>query len=187
MNARDIIQQTDEKMKKSLESLRREFMEVRTGRAHPGLIEGMHVNYYGTPTLLKQLASITIPDPRSIIIQAWDVSVLPEIEKTINTSKLGVTASNDGKIVRIAIPQLSEERRKELAKVVKDMAENGRISIRTIRRESNEKIKKLQSDGQVTEDESFKSQDGIQKLTDKFIKDIDALLSEKSRELTEFK
>jgi ribosome recycling factor len=187
MSAKEIIHITEEKMKKSIESLRREFMEVRTGRAHPGLIEGMHIDYYGTPTLLKQMASIAIPDPRSIVVQPWDVTILAEIEKAINNSKLGVNAMSDGKIVRIVIPQLSEERRKELAKVVKDMAENGRISIRTIRRESNEKIKKMQTDSAVTEDESFKGQEHIQKLTDKFIKDIDTLLDEKSRELTEFK
>jgi len=184
---KEIIHQTEERMKKSLESIHREFMEVRTGRAHPGLIEGMHVDYYGTPTLLKQLASISIPDPRSIVIQPWDVSVIAEIEKTINSSKLGVTPINDGKIIRLVVPPLSEERRKELAKVVKDMAENGRISIRTIRREANEKIKKMLSDKAITEDDSFKSQDVIQKLTDRFIKDIDILLDEKSRELTEFK
>ena len=187
MTTKEIVHQTEDRMKKSLESIRREFMEVRTGRAHPGLIEGMHVDYYGTPTVLKQIASISIPDPRSIVIQPWDVSAIPEIEKTINNSKLGVTPVNDGKIVRLVVPALSEERRKELAKVVKDMAENGRVSIRSIRREANDKIKKMLSDNAIAEDDSFKGQDAIQKLTDKFIKDIDVLLEEKSRELTEFK
>src|SRR3990167_1560704 len=123
---KDIIQQTETKMKKVIESVNREFSEVRTGRAHPGLIEGLHIDYYGTLTLLKQIASISIPDPRTVIIQPWDVSALPEIEKAINSSNLGGTAFNDGKIVRISIPPLSTERREELKKVVKDMAETGR-------------------------------------------------------------
>ncbi|OGX24957.1 MAG: ribosome recycling factor [Omnitrophica WOR_2 bacterium RIFCSPHIGHO2_02_FULL_48_11] len=187
MNSKEIVSQTEIKMKKAIESMRREFMEVRTGRAHPGLIEGMHVDYFGTLTLVKQLASISIPDPRTVMIQPWDVSVIPEIEKAINNSKLGVMPSNDGKIVRLSIPPLSEERRKELAKMVKDMAENGRVSMRSIRRDANEKIKKLQADSVVSEDEVFKSQDAIQKLTDRFVKEIDTVLEEKSRELVEFK
>lgn len=185
MNAKDIIQQTETKMKKSVESTKREFGEVRTGRAHPGLIEGLHVDYYGAPTLVKQLASITIPDPRTVVIQPWDVSVIPELEKSITNSNLGVMPSNDGKIVRLSIPPLSEERREELKRVVKDMAEQSRISIRTIRRDANERIKKMQSDKTISEDESFKSQESIQKLTDKYIKEIDALLEEKSRVLME--
>ena len=187
MNTKEIVSQTEIKMKKAIESMRREFMEVRTGRAHPGLIEGMHVDYFGTLTLVKQLASISIPDPRTVLIQPWDVSVIPEIEKAINNSKLGVPPSNDGKVVRLSIPPLSEERRRELAKVVKDMAENGRVSIRSIRRDANDRIKKLQAGSVVAEDEAFKSQDAIQKLTDKFIKEIDTVLDEKSRELIEFK
>ena len=187
MSVREIIQQTETKMKKAMESMVREFSEVRTGRAHPGLIEGMHIDYYGTPTLLKQIAAITIPDPRTIVIQPWDPSAIVEIEKTILNSKLGATPMNDGKLVRLSIPPLSKERREELTKVVKDMAENGRISLRTIRRDSNDKIKKMQSDGTVPEDESFKAQDTIQKLTDKFIKEIDAILESKNKELVEFK
>lgn len=187
MSVKEVIKQTEDKMKKTVESVRREFMEVRTGRAHPGLIEGMHVDYYGTLTLVKTLASISAPDPKTVLIQPWDVTVLPEIEKAINNSKLGVTPYNDGKVVRLTIPQLSQERRQELAKVVKEMAENGRVSIRTIRRDANDKIKKMQSDSAVSEDEARTGQDTIQKITDRFIKDIDGILEEKSRELTEFK
>ncbi len=187
MNVKEITHQTEDKMKKSIDSVRREFSEVRTGRAHPGLIEGMHVDYYGTPTLLKQLASVTSPDPKMVVIQPWDPTVIPEIEKSISNSKLGITPANDGKILRLAFPPLSEERRRELAKVVRDMAENGRISIRTIRRDANEKIKKLQGDNILSEDDAFKGQELVQKLTDKFIKEIDVILDEKSRELTEFK
>jgi ribosome recycling factor len=185
MSVKEVIQQTEVKMKKSIESAKREFSEVRTGRAHPGLIEGMHIDYFGTLTLLKQLASISVPDPRTVIIQPWDPSVIPELEKAIANSNLGATATNDGKIVRLSIPALSEERRKELAKVVKEMAEKSRISLRTIRRDANDKLKKLQADKTITEDDHFKSQESIQKLTDKYIKEIDDLLEDKSKALTE--
>ncbi len=187
MNVKEIFKDTENKMKKAIEAVRREFGEVRTGRAHPGLIEGMHIDYYGTPTLLKQIASISIPDPRTVLIQPWDISALPEIEKAISNSNLGATGSNDGKLVRISLPHLSTERREELKKVVKDMAENGRVSIRTIRRDANEKMKKLRADSMISEDESFRGQDDIQKLTDRFIKEVDAILEEKSKELSEFK
>jgi len=185
MGVKEISTETEGKMKKALESVRREFMEVRTGRAHPGLIEGMHINYYGTPTLLKQIASIAVPDPKTVVIQPWDVTAIPEIEKAISNSKLGIVPFNDGKIVRLSIPPLSKERRQELMKVVKDMAEHGRISLRTIRREANDKIKKLQGDNVVSEDLSFKGQEDIQKLTDRYIKEVDKVLEDKNGELAE--
>lgn len=185
MNVKEISSETEGKMKKALESVRREFMEVRTGRAHPGLIEGMHINYYGTPTLLKQIASISVPDPKTVVIQPWDVTAIPEIEKAISNSKLGIVPFNDGKIVRLSIPPLSKERRQELMKMVKDMAEHGRISLRTIRREANDKIKKLQGDNVVSEDLSFKGQEDIQKLTDRFIKEVDKVLEDKNTELVD--
>lgn len=175
------------RMRKALEAVQREFTEVRTGRAHPGLIEGMHIDYYGTLTMIKQVASISIPDPKTIVIQPWDVSAIAAIEKAIMSSKLGVTPNNDGKIVRINIPPLSKERREELKKVVKDMAEHGRISLRTIRREANEHFKKLQSEHKISEDDAFRSQEDVQKMTDKFIKDIDQILEQKSLELEENK
>ena len=183
MSAKEVIQQTEIKMKKSIESTKREFSEVRTGRAHPGLVEGMHVDYCGTLTLVKQIASISVPDPRTITIQPWDVSVIPELEKAIAASSMGATATNDGKIVRVSIPALSKERREELKKVVKDMAEKSRVSLRTIRRDANERIKKMFSDKTITEDANFKSQDEIQKLTDRYIKEVDTLLDEKSKAL----
>ena len=183
---KDMIQQTEGKMKKALDAVSREFAEVRTGRAHPGLIEGMHVDYYGTPTLLKQIAAISVPDPKSIIIQPWDVTAIVEIEKAILNSKLGISPANDGKLIRLSIPPLSKERRGELVKMVKDMAENGKVSLRTIRREANEKIKKMQTDGHIPEDDCFKGQDAVQKLIDKYIKDIDRLLEEKNKELVDF-
>jgi len=185
MAIKETVKETEDKMKKTIEAARREFSEVRTGRAHPGLIEGLHVDYYGTLTLVKELASISVPDPRTVVIHPWDVSVIPELEKAIGQSNMGVTSSNDGKLVRISIPPLSEERRKDLIKVVKDMAEHARISLRTIRRDANEKIKKSQSDKTISEDDSFKTQEEVQKLTDKYIKQIDGLLEEKSKVLME--
>ena len=184
---KEVQREIEAKMRKALEAVQREFMEVRTGRAHPGLIEGMHINYYGTPTMIKQIASISIPDARSIVIQPWDATAIVEIEKAINASKLGITPMNDGKIVRLNIPPLSKERREELKKMVKEMAEHGRISLRTIRREANDRIKKLETEKKVAEDDSFRSQEEIQKMTDKFIKEIDDTLARKSTELEENK
>ncbi len=185
MSTKDTILQTETKMKKTIESAKREFSEVRTGRAHPGLIEGMHVDCYGSPMMMKQVAVITVPDPRTVLIQPWDPTIIPEIEKSITTSNLGVNPSNDGKVVRLNIPQLSKERREELAKVVKDMTEKVRVSMRTIRRESNDKLKAMQNDKTISEDDSFKAQEAIQKLTDKYIKEVDVLLEEKTKALTE--
>lgn len=184
---KELQKEFETKMHKALEAVQREFSEVRTGRAHPGLIEGMHINYYGTMTMIKQLASISIPDPKTIVIQPWDVSAIAEIEKAIMASKLGIMPMNDGKIVRLNIPPLSKERREELKKVVKDMAEHGRISMRTIRREANDRFKKLESEKKISEDDSFRSQDEVQKMTDKFIKEIDDILSRKNVELDEHK
>jgi ribosome recycling factor len=183
MNVREAIQEADAKMKKVIESVLREFNEVRTGRAQPALVEELHINYYGAPTPIKQLANVSSPDPSSLVIQPWDPNVLVEIEKAILNSKLGLTPNNDGKIIRLAVPHLSEERRKEMAKVVKDMAEKGRVSLRTVRRDANEKIAKLKKDNVVSEDDSFKGQEEVQKLTDRHIKDIDMILDKKNKEL----
>jgi len=185
MISKQLIRETEGNMKKSIESAKREFAEVRTGRAHPGLIEGLHVDYFGTPTMFKELASVSVPDPRTIMIQPWDASVIPAIEKAIQNSNIGIMPSNDGKAVRLNIPTLSQERREELKKMVKDMAEKSRISLRTIRREANDKVKKMQSEKALSEDESFRVQEDVQKLTDKFIKEIDALLVEKSEALNQ--
>ena len=184
MAVKEIIKDTETKMKKSIESAKREFSEVRTGRAHPGLIEGLHVDYFGTPTLLKQMASITIPDPKTILIQPWDPSVIAEIEKAVFNSKMGGTPSNDGKIVRVSIPSLSEERREEMKKIVKDMAEKSRISLRTIRRDANEHLKKMEAEKKASEDEIKRGLDEVQKLTDRHIKEVDVLLEEKNKILT---
>lgn len=185
MEAKEIIVETQVKMDKVIESVKREFQEVRTGRANPALVEGMRVDYYGTPTLLKQLAAISMPDARLLVIQPWDVSAISEIEKTIMKSNLGVTPNNDGKLVRLSFPEISKERRQELAKMVKQMAEDGRVSLRTIRRDANEAIKKLENDKAISEDERFKNQDRIQKITDKYIEKIDLVLKEKEKELNQ--
>ncbi|MFA5038224.1 MAG: ribosome recycling factor [Candidatus Omnitrophota bacterium] len=185
MNTRELIKEADNKMNKALEASRRNFSEIRTGRANPHLVEGLHVDYYGTPTILKSLASISIPDARLIVIQPWDPTVIPEIEKAIAKSNLGVAPFNDGKMVRLQIPQLTQDRREELKKVVKAMAEEGRISLRTIRRDANDSIKKLETDKVIPEDERFRAQDEIQKITDKHMADLENILKDKEKELTE--
>lgn len=186
MKKQELVRDAESKMKKSLEATRRTFAEISTGRASPHLVEGLHVDYYGTPTILKSLAQITVPDPRLIVIQPWDATIIPEIEKVVMKSNLGITPMNDGKMVRLQLPHLSLERREELKKVVKTMAEEGRVSLRTIRRDTNEMIKKLESDKALTEDERFKTQDEIQKMTDKFIADLEHVLKDKEKELSEF-
>lgn len=186
MTAKEILHNTEEKMKKALESVTREFSEIRTGRASPGIVEGLHVDYYGTPTLLKQLASISVPDTHLIVIQPWDVSAIVEIEKTIMKSNLGITPSNDGKMVRLSIPPLSKERRQELVKVVHNMAEEGRVSLRTIRRDAKEALEKLEKDKVISEDDKFRSIDELQKFVDKNIAKIDEILKAKEKEVTEF-
>jgi ribosome recycling factor len=183
MGLKDVVVQTDVLMKKAVDSVVREFSEVRTGRAHPALVEELHIDYYGTPTPVKQVAAVSAPDASSLIIQPWDPSALPEIEKALMNSKIGGTPNNDGKMIRLVIPPLSEERRKELAKMVKDMAEKGRVSLRSIRREANDKIARLKKDSVISEDDNFKGQEEVQKLTDKFIKEVDTILERKSKDL----
>lgn len=169
-----------------METLMREFGEVRTGRAQPSLIEEMHVEYYGSPTTIRHIAAVSSPDARTVVIQPWDANALADIERSISTSKLGINPMNDGKIIRLVFPQLSAERREEMTKVVKDMAEKGRVALRSIRRDANERIQKLEKDSSISEDDSKKGQDAVQKMTDKYIKEIDATLERKSKELKEF-
>jgi ribosome recycling factor len=186
MGIRELLHQTEEKLKKALDAVAREFIEIRTGRASPGLVEGLHIDYYGTPALLKQLASITCPDAHLILIQPWDVSTVSEIEKAILRSNLGVVPSNDGKLIRISIPPLSRERRQELARIVHKMAEEGRISLRTIRRDAKESLEKLEKDKVISEDDKFRAIDELQKLVDRYISKTDELLSNKEKEILEF-
>ena len=185
MTAKDTLRETEGKMKKTMETVLREFSEVRTGRAQPSLIEDMHINYYETSTPIKQLASVSSPDPRQILIQPWDANAIKDIEAAILNSKLGITPSNDGKTIRLTFPPLSTERREEFIKVCKDMAERGRVTLRSIRRDANEKIKKMQGEGHISEDDKFKAEEEVQKMTDRFTKEIDALLERKSKELRE--
>ena len=182
----DIYQDTRINMDKSVEALKREFKRVRTGRASLAILDGIRVDYYGTPTPLNQMATLAVPESRLITIQPWDVSVIKETEKAILKSDLGLTPSSDGKIIRIAIPPLTEERRKELVKVVSKMCEEHKIAIRNIRRDSNEMIKDLKNDGDISEDEAFKAQDQIQNITDEKIKLLDEITKEKEQEILEF-
>ncbi len=186
MLTKDILKQTEDKMKHALDATIREFSEVRTGRANPHLVEGIRVDYYGSPTSIKQIASISVPDARLIVIQPWDPSAAQEIEKAILKSNLGLNPINDGKIIRLPIPQLSKERREELIKLVKDLSEKGRVSLRTIRRDVNDIAKKAEQEKKISEDGRFKTQEDIQKTTDKYIGKIDNLLKEKEKELLEF-
>jgi ribosome recycling factor len=146
----------------------------------------LHIDYYGTPTLLKQLASISAPDAHLLVIQPWDITAIAEIEKAILKSNLGITPSNDGRLVRLAVPSLSKERRQELAKVVHKMSEDGRVSLRTIRRDAKEHLEKLEKEKQVTEDDKFRGIDELQKMVDKYIAKIDELLKNKEKEILEF-
>ena len=185
MTTKEVLHSADEKMKKTIEAVMREFSEVRTGRAHPGLVEGLHINYYDTPTLLKQLASVAVPDAHLITIQPWDITAIPEIEKAIMKSNIGITPSNDGKIIRLSVPQLSQERREELVKVVHKMAEEGRVSLRTVRRESKEALEKLEKDKAISEDDKFRGIDELQKLIDKYTAKVEEILKGKEKEITE--
>lgn len=182
---KDVFHDTEEKMKKTVEAVSREFATVRTGRASPALVDGIKVEYYGTPTPLKSLASISTPDPKLIVIQPWDATIVGEVEKAILKSELGITPINDGKLIRIQIPDLSKERRVELVKLVKRMAEDGRISLRTARHAAVEHVRKLEKDKLIPEDERFKGQDEVQKITDRYIAKIDEALAAKEKEITE--
>lgn len=183
MTTKEILHDTETKMKKTVESTQREFSTVRTGRASTGIVEGIKVDYYGAPTPLKQLSAISTPDARLIVIQPWDKNVMPEIEKAIMKSDIGLTPTNDGKVIRLSIPSLTTERKAELDKILKKVAEDGHISIRTARHTAVENVRKSEKDKAITEDERFKTQEDIQKLTDKYIKEIDTLLAAKEKEI----
>ena len=178
------IHEIEEKMKRTVDATVREFAEIRTGRANPSLVEGLMVEYYGTNTPLKQLAGISVPEPRLIVIQPWDPSSVPAIEKAIMKSQLGITPANDGKVIRIAIPSLTKERCAELTKVLHKIAEQGRVSVRTVRRDGIDSIKKMEDAKEIPEDARFKGQEEVQKLTEKYTKRIEDLLKEKEKELT---
>lgn len=180
-----ITSQAEERMKKSLRSLQEEFNTLRTGRASPALFDKIRVDYYGQKTPLNQVATISVPEARLVVIQPWDKALLGEIEKAIQMSELSVNPSNDGKVIRINIPPLSEERRKELAKVAKSMAEQCRVACRNIRRDAMDEVKKALKQGDITEDQEKKIQDEIQKTTDRFMMEINKELEAKEKEIME--
>lgn len=180
-----ILAELRENMKKTIVSLEKSFSKVRTGRASLSLLDGIRVEYYGTPTPLNQLASLSIPESRMILISPWDSSVLGAIEKAILKSDLGVMPSNDGKLIRLTIPVLTEERRKELVKVVRKIAEECRIKQRNLRRDSNEQVKTLKKSNEISEDQQFAIQEEIQKVTNEYILQTDKLLAAKEKEIME--
>ena len=183
---KSVLQKAEADMKKTLEVMTKRFGTVRTGRASLSLLEGITVEAYGSPLPLNQVASLAVPESRTITIQPWDLKVMPQIEKAINKSDLGITPNNDGKVLRLNIPPLTQERRKELVKVVKKMAEEGRVAIRNVRRDANEQLKKLEKDKKITEDELRRSTDKVQELTDNYIKQADDILAKKEKEIMEF-
>ena len=181
----DVYADARDRMTKALETLEREYKRLRTGRASISLVDGIRVEYYGNPTALNQLATLTIPEPRTIMIQPWDTTIINEVEKAILKSELGLTPMNDGKVIRISIPTLTQERRKELVKVIKKMAEEAKVAMRNIRRDTNEMLKDLKKEKEISEDEQFKAQDETQKITDDFIKKVDGVYSAKEKEILE--
>ncbi len=177
------IKQFEEKMVKSLESLKAEYSAIRAGRANPHLLDKIKVNYYGTPSSLQQVANVSVPEARMIQIQPWETSLIKEIEKAIMASDLGITPSNDGKMIRLVFPELTEDRRKELVKDVKKKGENAKVAVRNIRRDANDAIKKAAKASEISEDEQKQVEDKVQKLTDKYIAEVDKAIEEKSKEI----
>ena len=181
-----VYQETRDKMEKALEALKKDLSRVRTGRATPAILDGIRVTYYGSPVPLNQVASVAVPDSRQITIQPWDLKAIGDIEKAILKSELGLTPINDGKIIRINIPSLTEERRRDLVKVTKKMAEEARVVSRNIRREANEALKSLKKDKAISEDDLFTAQDEVQKITKETIERVDKIGEEKEKEIMQF-
>ena len=173
------------RMEKALENLKREFATLRTGRASVAIFDGVTVDYYGVPTPLNQVATLSAPEPRLITIQPWDVSQINAIEKAILSSGLGLTPSNDGKVIRISIPQLTEQRRRELVKVAHRYAEECRVAMRNVRREYNERFRRLEKEGEISQDDHRRASDEVQSITDSYIKKVDEALSRKEAEILE--
>ena len=178
-----MLTQYEEKMDKSLDSLLSEFSGIRAGRANPHVLDKLRVDYYGQPTPLQQIANISVPEPRTLMIQPWESSMIKEIEKTIMCSDLGITPNNDGKSVRLNFPELTEERRKEMAKDVKKKGENAKVAVRNIRRDANDAFKKQNKANEISEDELKDLEDKVQKLTDKYVDKIDKAVEEKKKEI----
>ena len=181
----EIVKRMNGSMEKSLENLQHELSGIRTGKANPALLDTIKVNYYGQTVPLKQVASISIPDPRLIAIQPWDKSIVSEVEKAILASDLGLNPQSDGTLIRLPIPPLTEERRRDLVKVIKRMAEDTKVAVRNIRRDSNDRIKKLEKEHTISEDEMHAKQEDVQKITDAFISRVDEIIHVKEKEIME--
>ncbi len=181
-----VIKEAEARMQGAIDVLSRELAGLRTGRASTALLEGIRVDYYGTATPVNQLASLSVPDPRTLLIQPWEPGLLPAIEKAIMKSDLGVTPANDGKTVRLVIPPLTEERRKQLAKVVGKLAEDCRVAVRNIRHEANKKVKALEKEKKISEDDGRRGLEQIQRITDKFVQRVEELLKKKEQEILGF-
>jgi ribosome recycling factor len=182
---KEILQQTEEKMKKAIAATQRDFASIRTGRAAPALLDRISIDYYGTETPIKGMANISVPDARTLLIQAYDRASVQLIEKAIQKSDLGLTPNTDGNTIRLNIPALTEERRKELAKVLGKSAEEGKIAIRNVRRDGQDALKKAEKAGEMTEDERKRGEDQVQKLTDRYVKELEELLALKQKEVME--
>ncbi|MDR2028499.1 MAG: ribosome recycling factor [Treponema sp.] len=180
-----VISTSEERMKKTITNLKEGFASLRTGRASAALFDKIRVDYYGDKSPLNQVANISIPEARLIVIQPWDKNLIGEIEKAIRSSELSLNPSNDGKVIRIAIPPLTEERRKELVKLAKNQAEQSRVAVRNIRRDGNDELKKLLKDGELTEDEEARNSEELQKVTDNYIGKVNQVLEEKEKEIME--
>ena len=181
----DVINTAKEKMKKSCEVYEREMMSLRAGRANPQLLDRIMVDYYGTPTPINQIGNISSPEPRLLVIAPWEAKMIPQIEKAIQKSDLGINPSNDGKIIRLVFPELNEERRRDLTKVASKGAEETKVAIRSIRRDAIEQIKKLKKNSEITEDDQRDAEEDMQKLTDKAVKDVDEICAKKEKEIME--
>ncbi len=183
MTIPDIKKNTDQKMQKSIEALKADLAKVRTGRAHPGILDHIQVDYYGNPTMLTQVANVTLIDARTIGVQPWEKKMVAVVEKAIRDSDLGLNPSTQGDMIRVPTPPLTEERRKEMVKLAKNEAEDAKIAVRNIRRDANEALKRLLKDKACSEDDERRAQEDVQKLTDKFVSDIDKLVAEKEKEI----
>jgi len=183
MSVADVKKNTDQKMQKSIETLKTDLAKVRTGRAHVGMLDHVQVDYYGTPTHINQVANVTLLDARTIGVQPWEKKMISTVEKAIRESDLGLNPSTQGDVIRVPTPALTEERRKEMVKLVKNEAEDAKIAIRNIRRDANEGLKKLLKDKAISEDDERRAQDDVQKLTDKFVAEVDKLVAEKEKEV----
>lgn len=175
----------ERKMKNAIEVLKKEFQKVRTGRANPAILDNVMVDYYGTPTPINQVGNVSVPDPQMITISPWEKKMLSEIEKAIQKADLGLTPQNDGNIIRLPIPPLTEERRKEMVKQIKKIGENAKIPIRNVRREGNDLLKKMEKDKDISQDDQKQQMDKVQELTDRYVKNVDELMGEKEKELME--